>query len=171
MNARSAGGVSGRGLVRDPRVGQALLDSLLYVVRKNCAVARSRLLAATAQNAEQGRVCAGWCRYPHRGRECDGGAYEYFRDQQVSSPKLSLPGCYVLPASGCLPADPMRSEFNETYTSLSLTRRAAGSTCAGLDRQSTRRDSRLGCCFSSRRSRPAPVSFRDQVRRRPHDRR
>ena len=79
--------------MRDRRVAEALLDSLLYVVRKNCAVARSLPLAATAENAEQGRVCAGWCRYPHRGHECDSGGYEDFRDQQVSSPKLSLPGC------------------------------------------------------------------------------
>jgi hypothetical protein len=74
--------------VRDPRVGQTLLDPLLYVVRKNCAVARSLLLAAAAENAEQRGVRTGWCGYPHRGSECDTGGYENFRDQQVSSPQI-----------------------------------------------------------------------------------
>jgi hypothetical protein len=77
--------------VRDARVGQTLLDALLDVVRENCAVARSLLLAATAEDAEEGRVRAGWCRGPHGG--CDGysytsAAYQNFRDQQVSSPKF-----------------------------------------------------------------------------------
>ncbi len=85
--------------MRDARVRQTLLDALVHVVGEARAVRRSLLLAATAEDAEQGRVCAGRCRHPDCGSECDNGANENFRDQQVSSPQIQLkkidrcPGC------------------------------------------------------------------------------
>jgi len=65
----------------DSRVGEALLDSLIYLLSKDCAVGWSCLLAAAAENTEQGRVGVGWCCYPHRCRDRDSGAHQYFDHQ------------------------------------------------------------------------------------------